>query len=42
MRFAAVPSDTTLSIMDGDLGELIGALQTEHQTEQLAALAGEE
>ncbi len=30
------------AIMEGDLDELIGALQTEHQTEQLAALAGEE
>ena len=27
-------------VMDGDLGELTGALMTEHQTEQLAALAG--
>ncbi|GAB1394223.1 peptide chain release factor 1 [Rhodocyclaceae bacterium] len=30
------------AIMEGDLDELIGALQTEHQTHQLAALAGEE
>jgi peptide chain release factor 1 len=30
------------AIMEGDLDELIGALQAEHQTEQLAALAGEE
>ena len=30
------------AIMQGDLDELIGALTTEHQTEQLAALAGEE
>ena len=30
------------AIMEGDLDDLIGALQTEHQTEQLAALAGEE
>ncbi|MCX8017422.1 MAG: peptide chain release factor 1 [Rhodocyclaceae bacterium] len=30
------------AIMDGDLDELIGALQAEHQAEQLAALAGEE
>jgi len=29
------------AIMDGDLAELIGALQTEHQAEQLAALAAE-
>ncbi|MBI5937639.1 MAG: peptide chain release factor 1 [Betaproteobacteria bacterium] len=29
------------AIMDGDLEELIGALTTEHQTEQLAALSGE-
>ncbi|NWG87479.1 MAG: peptide chain release factor 1 [Hydrogenophilaceae bacterium] len=29
------------AIMDGDLDELIGALTTEHQAEQLAALAGE-
>ena len=27
------------SIMDGDLDEIVGALTTEHQTEQLAALA---
>ncbi len=27
-------------VMDGDLAELTGALMTEHQTEQLAALAG--
>ena len=27
-------------VMDGDLNELTGALMTEHQTEQLAALAG--
>jgi peptide chain release factor 1 len=26
-------------VMDGDLDELTGALMTEHQTEQLAALA---
>jgi peptide chain release factor 1 len=26
-------------VMDGDLGELIGALTAEHQAEQLAALA---
>jgi peptide chain release factor 1 len=30
------------AILEGDLDELIGALQTEHQTDQLAALAGEE
>ena len=30
------------AIMEGDLDELVGALQTEHQTDQLAALAGEE
>jgi peptide chain release factor 1 len=30
------------AIMDGDLGELTGALAQEHQAEQLAALAGEE
>ncbi|WP_263770659.1 peptide chain release factor 1 [Propionivibrio soli] len=30
------------SIMDGDLDDLIGALSTEHQAEQLAALAGNE
>jgi len=30
------------AIMDGDLGELLGALNTEHQMEQLASLAGEE
>ncbi len=30
------------SIMDGDLDELVGALTTEHQAEQLAALAGVE
>ena len=29
------------AIMDGDLEELVGALSTEHQTEQLAALAEE-
>ena len=29
------------AIMDGDLEELIGALTTEHQAEQLAALSGE-
>ena len=29
------------SIMEGDLDELLAALQTEHQTEQLAALADE-
>ncbi|WP_303785909.1 peptide chain release factor 1 [Azovibrio restrictus] len=29
------------AIMDGDLDELIGALTTEHQMEQLAALSGE-
>ncbi len=29
------------AIMDGDLDELFGALATEHQAEQLAALAGE-
>jgi hypothetical protein len=28
--------------MDGDLNDLIAALTTEHQAEQLAALAGEE
>jgi peptide chain release factor 1 len=27
--------------MDGDLGELIGALSAEHQAEQLAALSEE-
>jgi peptide chain release factor 1 len=30
------------AIMDGDLDELLAALTTEHQAEQLAALAGEE
>ena len=30
------------AIMEGDLDELVGALTTEHQTELLAALAGEE
>ncbi len=30
------------AIMDGDLDELLGALRAEHQTEQLAVLAGEE
>jgi peptide chain release factor 1 len=30
------------AIMDGDLDELVGALASEHQAEQLAALAGEE
>ena len=30
------------SIMDGDLDEIIGALTTEHQAEQLAALADSE
>ncbi len=30
------------SIMDGDIGELTGALMAEHQAEQLAALAGED
>jgi peptide chain release factor 1 len=30
------------AIMDGDLGELIGTLTSEHQAEQLAALAGGE
>ncbi|MCX8087639.1 MAG: peptide chain release factor 1 [Rhodocyclaceae bacterium] len=29
------------AVMDGDLDELIGALQAEHQTERLAALASE-
>jgi peptide chain release factor 1 len=30
------------SIMDGDLDELVGALSSEHQAEQLAALSGSE
>ena len=30
------------SIMDGDLEEIVGALATEHQAEQLAALADSE
>ena len=30
------------AIMDGDLDKLISALTTEHQAEQLAALAGSE
>jgi protein subunit release factor A len=29
------------AIMDGDLGELVGALSAEHQAEQLAALSEE-
>jgi peptide chain release factor 1 len=29
-------------IMDGDLDELVGALMSEHQAEQLASLGGEE
>ncbi|HNA29360.1 MAG TPA: peptide chain release factor 1, partial [Thiobacillaceae bacterium] len=29
-------------VMEGDLDELIDALNSEHQAEQLAALAGEE